>query len=256
MNISDCINSVVAIATVVMAGATYYLAKVTGRLAKDAAEATKQADRRHQENQRPFCVIAFRGASETSPFGLDFDPELRQLRARAGVMNGQPSTPILVRGDLENKGAGPAKAVFIYLNARVGEGEDGAVRLTQPVLVSGLVAVGETAAIEVQITENQIIGNWDGEKWVPTQTSFQTIVNQAYEVVLQYEDVFGNIFRTIHLKGIWTPPIPDITDPKVRTQMMIRPNRPSPIFLTGRQDMRTLADVQTPLSTSTPADGQ
>jgi hypothetical protein len=238
MNAGDWINSVVALATVVMAGATYYLAKITRLLAKDTVDATKQADRHHQENRRPFCVITFPSASQQLPFGPDFDPESRRQRALAGVTDGQPSTPcILVHGQLQNKGAGP-----VYLNARLGEGEDGAVRLTRPVFVSGLVAADETAPIEVRITEHDIMPAWNGEKWNPSQ-HFHAIAGQAYEAVLEYKDVFGNPFRTVHPRGIWTPSVPNVGDSAVRAQMMVRPHRPSPIFLTGTQAVRTLADV-------------
>jgi hypothetical protein len=254
MTAGDWINSVVALATVVMAGATYYLANVTRRLTNDTADATKQADRHHQENRRPFCVITFSNASQQLPFGPDFDPERRRQRALAGVADGQPSTPdILIHGELQNKGSGPAKDVFVYLNTRLAEGEDGAVRLTRPVLASGLVAAGETTAIDVQITERDIMHAWNGEKWNPTQV-FHAIVGQAYEVVLEYKDVFGSPFRTIHPRGIWTPPVPNVGDPAVRTQMMVRPDRPSPVFLTGTQAVRTLADVPALPPTFTPLD--
>lgn len=243
MKADDWINSVVAIATVVMAGATYYLARVTRRLAKDTVDATKQADRHHQENRRPFCVITFSNASQQLPFGSEFDPESRRQRTSAGVTDEQPATPdILIQGELQNKGSGPAKDVFVYLNKRLGESEDGAFRLTRPVLASGLVATGEKAVINVHITERDIMHAWNGEKWHPTQV-FYAIAGEAYEVVLEYKDVFGNSFRTIHPRGIWTSPVPNVGDPAVRAQMMVRPNRPSPIFLTGTQAVRTLADV-------------
>jgi hypothetical protein len=243
MTIGDWINSVVAVATVVMAGATYYLARLTGRLAKDTVAATKQADRHHQENRRPFCVIAFHEASLSFPFGAAFAPENRKLGALM-ANSGQitQSAMIYVRGELQNKGAGPATDVFVYLNARLGEGEDGALRLTRPVFAIGLVAADETTAIDVQITERDIMHAWDGEKWSPTQ-AFHAIAGQAYEVVLEYKDVFGNPFRTVHSRGIWTPPVPNVRDATVRAQMMVRPDRPSPIFLTGTQAVRTLADA-------------
>lgn len=243
MTPGDWINSVVALATVVMAGATYYLANITKQLASDTANATKQTDRHHQENRRPFCVIIFSNNSQELPFGPDFDPDLRRQRELAGVVDKQQLVPaILIRGEIQNKGAGPAKDVFVYLNARLGEGEDGAVRLTRPVLASGLVAAGETAPIDVQITERDIMHVWDGERWNPSQ-AFYAVAGQAYEIVLEYKDVFGNSFRTIHPRGIWTPPVPNTEDPAVRAQMMVRPDRPSPIFLTGMQTVRTLADV-------------
>ena len=52
MSISDWINSILAFATVLMAGGTFYLALLTRKLSKEAVEATKQAERHHQENRR------------------------------------------------------------------------------------------------------------------------------------------------------------------------------------------------------------
>lgn len=230
MNAGDWITSVMTVATVVMAGATYYLAKVTKRLAEYTAAAAKQTERHHQENQRPFCVIAFNDACQEFPFGSSFAPKSCGL------------APILVCGELQNKGAGPATDVFVYLNQRRSEGEDGAVRLTRPVFVSGLVAAGERTQIKIPITEDDIMHAWNGEKWIPTQ-GFDFIAGDSYEVVLQYNDVCCNPFRTVHPKGIWTDQNPSVGDPVVRERMMIRPNRPSPIFLIGTQAVRTLADV-------------
>lgn len=146
----DLINSVVALATVTMAGATYYLARITRKLAEDTAAATRQANRHHQENLRPFCVIVFTDTSLHLPFGPDFDPQTRRQRPLAGITDQiSPSDNIFVRGELRNRGIGPAKDVRVYLNKRLGKGEEGAFRLTRPVLVSGLVGVGETIAIDV-----------------------------------------------------------------------------------------------------------
>ena len=72
--------------------------------------------------------------------------------------------------------------------------------------------------------------------------------------MLEYKDVFRNPFRTVHPRGIWTNPVPNVGDPAVRAQMMVRPDRPSPIFLTGTQAVRTLADVPAPPLTIAPLD--
>jgi len=233
----EWINLSIAIATVVMAAGTFYLAIVTQKLAKGAADGIQQAERHHQENLRPFCVLDFAHANDLHPFGI-FDSQASRN-----------SIPIC--GKIQNKGDGLARDVFVYLNARHGEGEDGAVRLTRPVLASGLVAAGETAAIEVQITERDIVHAWNGDKWNPTQV-FHAIAGQTYEVVLEYKDVFRNPFRTVHPRGNWTNPAPNVGDPAVRAQMMVRPDRPSPIFLAGTQAVRTLADVPAPPLTLAP----
>ncbi|WP_288052056.1 hypothetical protein, partial [Acidiphilium sp.] len=46
-------------------------------------------------------------------------------------------------------------------------------------------------------------------------------------------------------RGIWADTVEDATkinDKAKQHEMMARPNRPMPIFLTGRQAMRTAAD--------------
>lgn len=245
MTPGDWINVVVALASVVMAGATYYLARVTRQLATDTTDATKQADRHHQEDSRPFCMIVFPDASREFPFGSDFDPETRQRKALMASADQVTHSPALyVRGELQNKGSGPAKDIFVYLNTRLGGGEEGAFRLTRRVVASGLIGAGETTPIDVQIVEQHIMQTWDGEKWSPTQ-ALHSVAEQTYEVVLEYKDAFGNSFRTIHSRGIWTPPVPNIGDASVRERMMTQPDRPTPIFLTGTQTVRTLADVPT-----------
>ncbi|WP_234729386.1 hypothetical protein [Acidocella facilis] len=72
------------------------------------------------------------------------------------------------------------------------------------------------------------------------------IANDVYEVVVEYKDIFGSIFRTVHPRGIWTNPIPDVSTKENREAMMIRPNKPVPIFLEGRQAVRTPADLPPP----------
>jgi hypothetical protein len=246
MTLGDSINSVVAIATVVMALATYYLASVTRKLAEDTAAATRQADRHHQDNLRPFCVIEFDGAGQQFPFGPAFDPEYQRLKVLMGGAEQitQPAT-IFVRGSLRNKGNGLATDVVVYLNMRRGEGEAGALRLTRPVLISGLVGAKETIQIDVPIAEHDVMSVWNGMRWNPVQV-FHAIPGDTYEVVLEYKDAFGNIFRTVHPRGIWTSPIPNVGDKATREQMMIRQDRPAPIFLAGRQGICTAAKAPSP----------
>ena len=128
--------------------------------------------------------------------------------------------------------------MLVYLNGRLGEGECRAFRLTRPVVASGLVGAGETVPIDVAITNLDVMQTWDGAAWQPVQ-AFRAIAGDAYEVVLEYKDVLGNIFRNVYPKGIWTNPTPDVADPATREQMMTRQNRPMPVFLIGRQAVRT-----------------
>jgi hypothetical protein len=227
-----------------MAGATVYLARYTHTLAKDTADGIKQADRHHRENLRPFCVIDFDYSTAQDPFGLDWSGNPRLTEA-SFLATAEPPPPgnISIRGMLHNKGKGPAKDVVVYFN--MGSGEEHALRLTCPVVVSGLVGAEEDATIEVSITERDIIPFWDGSKWQPAQT-MHGVLSDTYEVVLEYRDIFDSFFRTVHRRGIPYDPAADvaaITDPKARAELLMRWNCPTPIFYIGQQAQRTIADV-------------
>jgi hypothetical protein len=245
MNTTDWINTLLALFTALMAGATLYQAIVTRRLACETAEGLKQADRHHQENLRPFCMIDFSKADQVSPFGSAFEPRNLSGPLLAKPDPTVPTATIIINGKLHNKGQGTAKEVFVYLNTRLGEGDDGTLRLTRPVFVSGLIGAEETIAIDVPITDRDVINTWDGTAWHAVQ-SFHAVAGQTYEIVLEYKDVFGNIFRTVHARGIWTDPVPNVGDPGVRAEMAIRPNKPAPAFLSGKQATRTQADLPSP----------
>lgn len=65
MTIGDWINVVLAVANGLMVFFTF-------RLARSTVAGIKQADRHHQEDSRPFCVIEFADAGATAPFGASF----------------------------------------------------------------------------------------------------------------------------------------------------------------------------------------
>lgn len=241
MTTADWINAVLAFVTALMAGGTVYLAWYTRNLAKETVAGIKQAERHHQEDLRPFCLIEFAEADNQNPFGSHFDPNTPSAYPSVGAPLG---TGIFVFGNLRNKGKGSAVGVVVYLNMRRGPGEECAYRLTRPIAVSGLVGAEETIQIDTMIHERDVMKTWNGSARTPVQV-FHAIAGDTYEVVLEYKDVFGNVFRTVHPRGLWTDTIADaaaISDEAKQHEMMARPNRPMPIFLTGRQAMRTPAD--------------
>jgi hypothetical protein len=239
MSTADWINAVLAFVTALMAAGTVYLALYTRNLARETLAGIKQAERHHQEDLRPFCVIEFAGASDRNPFGRHFN---RLVPSGEGI---PPMPGLLVSGSLHNKGKGPAVGVTVYLNMRRGPEEEHVYRLTHPVVVSGLIGAGETIGrLDALIREQDVMKTWNGSAWVPVQV-FHAIAGDTYEVVLEYRDFFGNFFRTVHPRGIWADTVEDATkinDKAKQHEMMARPNRPMPIFLTGRQAMRTAAD--------------
>jgi hypothetical protein len=249
MTTTDWINAALTVATFLMVAGTVWLAWHTRNLAKDTAEGIKQAERHHQEDLRPFCVIDFKYATEQDPFGIDWGNNNRITEAmmREEEKSPPPGGTIAIRGELRNKGKGLAKDVVVYLNKRLGRGEEHLYRLTRPVVVSGLIGAEEAVNIDVLVTERDVMQVRDGSGWRPFEI-IQFIINDTYEVVLEYKDVFDNAFRTVHPRGLWHD-LADVAmddDSAQQREMMIGYNKPTPIFLAGKQAMRTAADINIP----------
>jgi hypothetical protein len=247
---ADWINVVLAVVTTLMAGGTVYLAWYTRNLAKETAEGIEQAERHHQEDLRPFCMIDFNYPTDQDPFGIDWNSNSRLAEAkRRGEECPPPMDTIAIRGELRNKGKGLAKDVVAYLNKRLGQGEEHAYRLTRPVVVSGRIGAEEVIKIDVPITERDVMQVRDARLgWRPFETT-PFVINDTYEVVLEYKDVFGNVFRTIHPRGLWLDQadVAVIGDDKAKQrEMMARHNKPTPVFLTGRQAAQTATDINIP----------
>ncbi|MEJ0050184.1 MAG: hypothetical protein WDN02_03035 [Methylovirgula sp.] len=164
-----------------------------------------------------------------------------------------PAGTIAVRGELQNKGKGLAKDVVVYLNRRLGSREDHVYRLTRPVVVSGLIGAEEALGIDISITEQDVMQVRDASGWRPVE-SVPCVVNDTYEIVLEYKDVFDNIFHTVHPRGVWRDILSAASsdDNAKQLEHMAGHNRPIPLFLTGRQAMRTLADIPIPPQASVP----
>jgi hypothetical protein len=130
---------------------------------QDTAEGIKQAERHHQEDLRPFCLIDFKWPTNQDPFGIDWNSNSRLAEAKVRGEESSPSADtIAIRGELRNKGKAPAQDVVVYLNKRLGQGEEHAYRLTRPVVVSGLVGAEEAVKIDVPVTERDVMQIRDG----------------------------------------------------------------------------------------------
>src|SRR5271163_4944478 len=117
MTVADWINVALAVVTTLMAGGTVYLAWYTRNLARETAEGIEQAERHHQEDLRPFCIIEFSSPTDQDPFGIDWNTNSRLAEAKRRVEESPPpADTIAIRGELRNKGKGLAKDVVVYLN--------------------------------------------------------------------------------------------------------------------------------------------
>lgn len=242
---------VVAVGTGFLAWATFFLAKLTQTTVADTEKGLKQADRHHQENLRPFCVIQFKDSDTKHPFGKEFMPRPPVSVSTGGSFLGKPY--ISIQGHLSNKGLGPAKDVVVYLNmgSSVDEGEQKieghAFWLTHPIAVCSIIGAGEDFNIDVPIFNQNVASTIvDGQR-MPTQI-LEAVAQDTYEVVLRYRDVFDNSFRTIFARGfVQNLPVELAVaggNKMLEAQQSARPDKPMPVFLEGEQPWRTLADMQ------------
>ena len=195
-------------------------------------------------------MINSRYSTGPDPFGIDRNSNQRFLNAIfEDRQTPPPPDTIVISGELRNKGRGLAKDVFVYFNKRLGGGEEGTYRLTRPVVVSGLVGAEEVMEIAVPVTMSDIMPVRDGSGWRLWRNR-SAIPNEVYEVVLEYKDVFENVFSTVHPRGIWHEIQHDSKtagERAMQDEMMAGYNKPTPIFLTGKQAMQTAADIRMPL---------
>lgn len=233
----------VAVCTGLLAVATFLLAWFTQRTAGEAREGLEQADRHHRENLRPFCIVEFTGVDNQHPFGQNF---YRQLGF--DYKSGPADREVRIKGQLVNKGLGPAKDVVVYLNLGSSVGGQ-AYWLTHPVVVCGLIAANEAIEIDVSIPEHQVATTIAGGQRVPTQV-LEWAAKDTYEVVLRYKDIFENSFRTVHARGFpQNPPVEAAIasgDTEKEKTLAIRQDRPTPVFLKGEQPWRTVAEMPQP----------
>ncbi len=246
MGLGDWLSLAVAVGTGLLAVATFGLTWFTWRTAQEAKEGLKQADRHHQENLRPFCVIEFWDVNVQNPFGSDFT--IRTAIPGPEYRAGDDKPYISIRGRLVNKGLGPAKNIVVYLNS--GSSVEGqAYWLTHPVVVCGLLAGGENIEIDVPIQEHRVATTVAEGRRVPTQ-ALEWVARDAYEVILRYRDIFENPFRTVHARGFPQNLAVEVAiaggDLKREEVLATRQDKPTPVFLEGEQPWRTLADMPHP----------
>lgn len=229
----DAWNAIVPVATLALAAATAFLAKTT-------SDTNRQADRHHQENARPFCWIEFDDANDLHPFGNQLTVRPRLPTDMGNVDNLEHAITIL--GTIHNAGKGPAKDLTLYLN-KFSSLDGTEIWLTRPVVVAAMLGAEASCSITATILKQDVMHYVHDGHWKPTQL-FDAIPSETYEVVLAYNDIFDNPFRTVHPLGFVEKPQPGIfADRKKQQTLATRQNKPTPVFLKGRQSWRTLADV-------------
>jgi hypothetical protein len=167
---------------------TLALAAATFGIIRQGRDQRADAERQHRDRLKPICVL--------TPFdGVD------ALTGRGALIETAPPRPespsfgtLTIRCDLRNVGTGPA--LTLRLSIRF---QDMGGWTTDPWELSPLSA-GETRGgggspliVPIRIGEHF------------NQTDFAMVPGKPWEVLLDYQDVFGNSFQSVHRKTLFDP---------------------------------------------------
>lgn len=177
-----------AIATVSMAWVTY--------------RTIVQARVHHKDEYRPILSLA--------PVGIADIVKLRgQILKIQSPQNSDPDRYYLLNGTLSNIGKGPALNVKLTLRFRDIEGHGASAEISPIGAGENHNFVDQPLHVTAKIQQGF------------SDTDFQLSINDPWKIILEYEDVFGQRFHTIHSKGFgqsWTTlglgPAPQGGDPK------------------------------------------
>jgi hypothetical protein len=174
----------VMIATFILAMFTAWLAFTTREMARSTTRLTQQENQQHVDNLRPICVLEPNGVRLNNQNFLVKDP------------HSTPSNSVVIlNGTICNKGMGPATHIKVAL--RILDKHQDFVQA----VYSGVIQVGEE-------WPKYTVGNM--KNVVPVQikfydkyndSDFPTIDTGAWEIYLEYKDIFGNDYHTKYTKA-------------------------------------------------------
>jgi hypothetical protein len=173
-------TAVGALATAVMAGLTLK-AIIDGQTQRketnDHFEATREQEKQHHEDAfRPLLVL--------TPFDI-MDPLIRQNIIAVQDSN----SPLLVNGAVRNIGTGAALNIRMSVRHEGRSGVGPSRELTP--MSAGSMLKNEKGRILVDVLFGKTFNRQD----------MSNLPNGHWIVVLEYEDVFGNPFFTLHAKN-------------------------------------------------------
>ena len=195
-----------AVFTAVMAGFTGWSIVASQRQQRRAMQ---QSDQHHQDGFRPVLVLA------PSDDAIPLDRS--KLLKLAPTSPGATERMYIIACMLTNIGVGPALNVHLMLRVRG---------------IDGYGISRELTPVSAGLLGNR--GEPDGSIWVTFQphagfndVGVQLSTGDPWELFLEYEDVFGNRFHTIHSKNPLQPwtvcgkgPAPRGVDPAVASAML------------------------------------
>ncbi len=175
---ADLWNALTGIGTLALAGATFCIIRQGQRQ-------REETERQHRDRLKPICLLA--------PYsGVDaWNRRATLIEATAPAPDNPSCGTVVIRCVLRNVGLGPAlklrlKFRFLDMNGWTSE----------PWELSPLGA-GETCGGEA---EPLLVPFLIHERF--NQTDFAMMTGKLWEIWLEYEDVFGRQFQSIHQKAL------------------------------------------------------
>lgn len=184
---SGIATGIAAIATAVAAIATAWMACMTRR-------SLQQAEKHHQNSFRPICILE-------NHCGPD-DPYRRDCYLTVKCSD-ENNLLISVQLKLKNVGSGSALRVRMILLFPNNDPESGYFVELAPLPVNGEYGDQQTP-IQFRLSKQ----NYTDRKFdfrLPDSETEVRPIDSPWEIVLEYEDVFGNKFHTVHTRDALHP---------------------------------------------------
>lgn len=187
----------VMIGTVILALFTAWLAFTTRKMARATVKLTKQENQQHVDNVRPVCVLE----PNDNVKGKDvFHTEIGEKNHTRGVDMHKSSscTIIFLKCSIRNKGLGPA--LGLRLITRIIDKH----KEFDQIIPSGVIQVGEAWSMigpQVGTREQRVIPIEIkfGDNY--TDTDYTSFRSGLWEIFLEYQDIFGNVYHTKYMKA-------------------------------------------------------
>lgn len=212
--------SLLAYATIMLAGFTAWMAKKTSDLAKTNKAFIEQGEKQHRERLKPMCVPLTNSLATIATFDEVIGPK-KQIPGMMPGLTISDDTAI-VWTNIKNKGLGPALNVRFHFNDLDNK------RITKDFLISHLLQPGESFNFLSEIPREEFR---DAVGAHVMGIEPHEVINRAYHLVCEYESIFsGEQFHSIVSKGYLDPSLASDGKNKSRLQ---RPRTPPVEFKTG-----------------------
>jgi hypothetical protein len=212
--------SLLAYATVLLAGFTAWMAEKTSDLAKTNKNLIEQGEKQHRERLMPMCVPLTSSQLTISSFNEVLAPKKNIPGMIPGVVISDDAAVVWII--ITNKGLGPALNIRFHFN-----GIDN-TRITKDFLVSHILPPGDSSNFLSEIPREEFKDAM-GVKAMGIEP--HDVVQRAYFLVCEYESIFsGENFHSIVSKGYLDPSLANDGKNKSRLQ---RPRTPPVVFKDG-----------------------